>query len=289
MLKHVLGFCGKAAMIAVVLAMFVARAAAPAEAPATPGVSFAQDFTAEQAPAMFSIGLATGFPTYQVAALTAGVQMEFIGFQLKGGWTVAGPYFGAQVRGYLPIPAGVPVYIGVGGGVYGSSQQFHIVAGTHVPITEHVRLDFEAGVANVPLLTERAWVPHIAAGISYSIAVDTRSAGASPVHMAGGTGGAAGTCEAAEPDASRIPGAVNQVVTDIIQSARATYGSVYTDLQYAYDIVSVDHQHDRAEVTVQFQGSVRERLSGEPHSEAGVGGVALTWAGCGWRAGDVWW
>lgn len=276
--------------VSMLLLGFTASAASGPEQTAITGVSFSEDFTDAHIPAVFAVGLASGFPTYQVGAITASVQMEFIGLQLKGGWTVAGPYFGAQVRGYPPLPVGVPLYVGVGGGVYGSNQQFHVVVGTHVPITENLRLDFEAGVANVPLLTERTWVPHIAAGISYAIAVDTSTMGDKASNTMGvGTSATVGSCEASEPDVSLVPTTVNQVVADMIQSARATYGSVYTDLSYHYDIVGVDHQDQHAEVTVSFQGSVRERLSGERHSEAGLAGVALTWTGCGWRAGDVWW
>lgn len=249
------------------------------------------DFTGEATPALFSVGLATGFPTYQAATIAIGAQMEFVGVQLKGGYTVAGAYFGAQVRGYPPFPIPMPVYFGVGGGVYGSNNSFHIAVGTHIPVTNHLRIDLEAGIANVPLLNERTWAPHIAAGVSYTFAVETAGSKPSPTTETVARESvpvSTGSCEATDPNLSQVPAVVQATIDDMILSARATYGSTYTDLQYNYFISDVKAVGSKADVTIDYSGSVRKRLGGGIESASGDAGVALSWTGCGWRAGDVW-
>lgn len=254
----------------------------------------AHDFAGEATPALFSVGLATGFPTYQAATVAIGAQMEFVGVQLKGGYTAAGAYFGAQVRGYPPFPIPMPVYFGVGGGVYGSNNSFHVAVGTHIPVTEHLRIDLEAGMANVPLLNERTWAPHIAAGVSYVFAVDTGTSSTTRTPAAvmevGARDSAAsvGSCEPGEPNLTQVPSVVQATIDDMILSARATYGSTYTDLQYSYNITDIAASGDTADVTINYSGSVRNRLGGQVESASGQAGVALSWTGCNWRAGDVW-
>lgn len=276
-----------------IVVLAVLAFASPSFAQELPHDEVSHDFAGEATPALFSVGLATGFPTYQAATVAIGAQMEFVGLQLKGGYTAAGAYFGAQVRGYPPFPVPVPVYFGVGGGVYGSNNSFHIAVGTHIPVTEHIRIDLEAGMANVPLLNERTWAPHIAAGVSYTIAVETGTASSGAASATGAATresmpASVGSCEPEESNLTQVPSVVQATIDDMILSARATYGSTYTDLQYSYSITDVAADGDAADVTINYSGSVRNRLNGQVESASGEAGVALSWTGCHWRAGNVW-
>jgi len=237
---------------------------------------------------LFSVGVSGGFPSYQTVALAVSVQAQFVGGQLKASWTPAGVYLGGQLRAYPPIPIPLPVYLGVGGGVYGSQFAYHFALGTHVPLGANLRLDLEGGVANVPSLGERAWVPHLAAGISYAFPVELSPG--EPLAASGTVGapaaGAACTTTR-EPDPDGIAGVIRATVNDWILSARATYGSVYTDLSYKYSITSVRRTGTTANVAVAYSGSVREILSGARHSASGTAQVRLVWSGCGWGVTSV--
>lgn len=268
-------------------------AAAPADAGAASeapvGEVVERDLGGEAGPGLFSVGLSAGFPSYQTVALAVSVQAEFVGAQLKGGWTPAGVYLGGQLRVYPPVPVPVPLYLGVGGGIYGSNASYHFVLGAHVPLGKALRLDLEGGVANVPQLSERAWVPHLAAGLSYAIPVSlspgTGPSAGSPV---GASPGVATVCqERRDPDTGLVRGVVDAMVDDWILSARATYGSVYTDLSYRYSVKSVRLSGTTANVTVSYSGSVREILTGKRQSASGEARVRLEWTGCAWGGGSV--
>src|SRR5690606_39241314 len=43
-------------------------------------------------PALFSVGISGGFPSYQTVALSVSLQSSFVGLQAKGSWTAVGPY-----------------------------------------------------------------------------------------------------------------------------------------------------------------------------------------------------
>lgn len=85
----------------------------------------------------------------------------------------------------------------------------------------NLRLDLEGGVANVPSLGERAWVPHLAAGISYAFPVELSPG--EPLAASGTVGapaaGAACTTTR-EPDPDGIAGVIRATVNDWILSAR---------------------------------------------------------------------
>lgn len=244
----------------------------------------------QPAPAVFSVGLSAGFPSYQTVALSASLQAQFVGAQIKGSWTPAGVYLGGQLRAYPPVPVPVPLYVGIGGGVYGQSGSYHFVAGAHVPLSKALRFDLEGGVANVPQLDKRAWVPHLAAGISYAFPVEL-SPPTDPTTTATTAGSAPdrrAKCEAPkDPDRSQISAIIASTVDDFILSARATYGSAYTNLSYSYSISSVDITGNVAVVSVNYSGSVTEILTGTGHSASGIATVELTWNGCGWGGASV--
>lgn len=292
-----------AAMMLAFCSVAGAQPAPPTETPAAtesqaPAVSQA-DNDAEQdvisgeltttPPAIFSVGVSAGFPSYQTVALTASLQAQYVGFQFKGSWTAAGPYLGGQIRAYPPVPIPVPVYVGVGGGVYGDNVSYHAAIGAHVPVGKNLRFDLEGGVANVPMLAERVWVPHLAAGVSYAFPVDL-SARAAPEEPATAavTPAPSSSCRVpSEPDASQLSGAVAGTVQDWLRSAQATFGSIYKDLRYSYRISSTKLDGLNAHVTVEYSGSVTEILTGERHSASGTASATYIWTGCRWGGGSV--
>lgn len=242
-------------------------------------------------PAIFSVGLSAGFPSYQTIALNASLQVQYVGFQLKGSWTAVGPYLAAQLRAYPPVPIPVPLFIGVGGGVYGDNLSYHAAIGAHVPLGKNVRLDLEGGVANVPLLAERSWAPHLVAGVSYAIPVDLtampRSRSEENRSRAVQVEPTPSCPEPREPDSSLLRDAVEATITDWLRSAQATYGSVYSNLSYSYTIGSTSVSGNSARVTVRYRGSVTEILTGQRHSASGSARATFRWTGCGWADSGV--
>lgn len=239
-------------------------------------------------PAIFSVGLSAGFPSYQTIALNASIQAQYVGLQLKGSWTAVGPYLGAQVRGYLPIPVPVPIFIGVGGGVYGDNFSYHAAVGAHVPLGKNLRFDVEGGIANVPLLAERSWAPHLAVGVSYAFPVDLSTpshdveTSANSVAPSSQTAVAPGCTQPRDPDRSLVSTAVDATVRDWLRSAQATFGSVYTDLSYNYRISGTSVDGTQARATVAYSGSVTEILTGARHSANGTASATFAWTGCRW-------
>ena len=244
-------------------------------------------------PALFTIGLTGGFPSYQTAALALSFQAQYVGLQVKGSWTAAGPFIGAQLRGYPPIPVPVPVYLGVGAGVYGPNASYHAAIGTHVPLGRTARLDVEGGVASVPLLDGRAWAPHVAVGVSYAVPLPTGRDGSTSASgavgapsSAGGSSSAprGGACtEDAAPDETTLMAAFRSILRQWIDSARATYGSVYTDLDYGYDVEEASIQGEEGRLRVRYRGSVREIATGTRHEASGEASATFRWTGCAWR------
>lgn len=259
-----------------------------------PGLWLDDEITGEllsTPPGVFSVGISTGFPSYQTVALTAAIQAQYVGLQLKGSWTAAGPFLAGQLRAYPPVPIPMPVYVGVGGGVYGGNTSFHVVVGGHVPLGKNLRFDLEGGVANVPVLSERAWAPHLAAGLSYAFPVEFGSSQEGNPDVAPATRRetiAGPTCASPrDPDSGLLRAAVDRAVADWLTSAQATFGSVYKDLSYSYRISSTTISGVEAKVTVQYSGSVTEILTGERQSATGTAKATYVWNGCAWRDGQV--
>lgn len=247
-----------------------------------------------EVPALFSVGISGGFPSYQTVALAVSLQSSFVGLQVKGSWTAAGPYLALQLRGYPPVPVPVPLYLGVGVGVYGSNVSYHAALGAHVPLGRALRFDVEGGVASVPLLDRRSLAPHVALGLSYAVPVDIDRAADGDNERIGRSigersaqGAPAPAClEPVEPDVGALDDAVDAMVDDWIASARATYGSVYTDLNYDYSVNSTV-AGDSATVEVSYSGSVREIATGTRHEASGTATAAFEWTGCAWVGGGV--
>lgn len=231
-------------------------------------------------PALAAVGLTAGFPSYQTVAPMFSVQAGHFGFQAKASWTPAGPFVGVQLRGYPPVPVPVPLYVGVGAGFYGRDLSYHAAVGAHVPLGLNLRLDLEGGVANVPLLGDRTWAPHLSLGLSYAFPVQTASG---PGVAGAGANAPLPACQApAQPDAEALPAAVARTVEEWLLSARATYGSVYTDLEYGYRIASTRLDGAAATVVIEYTGSVREIATGQRHEASGRATGTFAWKGCYW-------
>ena len=246
-------------------------------------------------PALFSVGISGGFPSYQTVALSVSLQSSFVGLQAKGSWTAAGPFLGLQLRGYPPVPVPVPLYLGVGVGIYGPNVSYHGAVGTHVPLSRALRLDLEGGLASVPLLDGRSLAPHVAVGLSYAVPVAIEQNDGDGGERIGRTiaersrsSRAAPACaEPREPERGGVGDAVDRVVKEWLDSARATYGSVYTDLNYSYSISSSSVSGTTATVSVSYRGSVREIATGRRHQASGTARAVFKWNGCAWLARDI--
>lgn len=230
--------------------------------------------------ALVSVGLGGGFPGYQTVAPWAAIQSGHFGFQVKASWTAAGPFFGAQLRGYPPLSSPVPVYLGVGAGVYGSSVAYHAALGAHVPLGVNLRLDVEGGAALVPLLADRAVVPHVSLGVSYAFPVDL--AGQPTPTARGSDAASASTCGERTPDEAGLRRAFERTLHEFLTSATATYGSLYRELQYSYSVTSLDYGPAAGSVTIAYSGSVREIATGTVHDASGSASASFRWNGCGW-------
>lgn len=275
-------------VVALMLAIWLGCGAAVAQEPGS-GATEVTAGGSQGVPALVAIGVSGGFPAYQTVALTASLQVQFVGAQIKGSWTPAGPYFALQLRAYPPLEAPVPVFIGVGAGLYGSNVSYHAAVGTHVPLGPSLRLDAEAGLASVAVLGARRWAPHVAVGLSYAVPIEFASAPAGGAGEAGSRAGTtAGGCPAPRPpDEDALIDAFERVLDDWLRSARATYGSVYTDLDYGYSVTSSVVTGSQGTVAISYSGSVRAIGSGTVHEAQGDAAASFRWTGCTWSNTSV--
>ena len=82
-----------------------------------------------------------------------------------------------------------------------------------MPLGKNLRFDLEGGVANVPVLAERGWAPHLAVGVSYAFPVDlgpASSSGAVTQPASAGAAAPAAACsQPRDPDRNLISSAVD--------------------------------------------------------------------------------
>lgn len=244
---------------------------------------------ADTTPVLLSGGVSSGFPGFNRFSVQASMQYRFVGLAVKAAPTPAGLYFGGTIRGYLPIGGFVPLYAGFGGGVYGDSTELHLVLGGHVPLSEHFRLDLEAGAARASTLGVNNWLPWVSIGVSYSVAVSpgdlTASTQAATEFRAASGRDTPGVCGL--PTESTLVSAFERTLRSFIRSAEATYGGSYTDLEYDYSITDVTMGENSGSVTIRYSGSVRAVVGGGRESAAGTASVSFDWDGCRWRESAV--
>jgi hypothetical protein len=252
-------------------------------------LAHAQDGVDDPPPALVSIGVAGGFPSYQTASLRVGLQAGAVGADLRAGYGPgAGASFGAALRGYPPLP-GLPVPVWVGGGVMataGSAVPFAAL-GAHVPVAPRVRLDLEGGVAWTRLGTETRLVPHLQAGVSYAFATELPRAPAADRAEPRAAGRSADRCEPGPPRPEELGSAVRDAERRFVADARATYGSLYRSLRYTLRITGERVDGERATVDLAYDGSVVEIATGRTVEADGTAQADFGWTGCGWTLRDL--
>ena len=243
----------------------------------------------DSTPVLLAAGVSSGFPGFNRFSVQASVQYRFVGLAVKAAPTPAGLYFGGTIRGYLPFGGFVPMYAGLGGGVYGDSTELHLVLGGHIPVSEHFRVDLEAGAARASTLGVNSWLPWVSIGVSYSVAVSpgdlAASTQAATEFRAASGRDTPGVCGL--PTEASLVSAFERTLGSFIRSAEATYGGSYTDLQYDYSIINVTMGEDSGSVTIRYSGSVRPIVGGGRESAAGTASVSFNWDGCRWRESSL--
>lgn len=241
---------------------------------------------------LVSFGVSAGFPAFQTLALNGSVQYRYFGAALRAAWTpAAGPYVGLAARGYPPVPGvPVPVFGQLGVGVHQGGTVVTAAVGAQVPLAPRVRMDIEAGVAAVPLLDDREIVPFVSLGVSYAFAIDlsaprselpTSPASREPAEVSETV-----TCSGT-PDEEQLRSAVAATVRDFVRDAQATYGSLYDDPRYSYEIDEITVQGNDAEVSITYQGSVVEIATGARIEATGSASGTFRWNGCSWRRTSI--
>ena len=237
-----------------------------------------------------AFGISAGFPAYQTVAGNFSVQVEHFGIAFRAAYTGnAGIYAGIGMRGYPPIPGlPVPVFAELGAGVHRGGFAPYAAVGSHVPLSQNMRLDIQAGAARVPLLDSYNTAPFLSVGVSYAFAFDPSELSAdvedlSPVarERIRRSSGYVPDC-GLEPDPGQLSRAVSDTVEGFLRDARASYGSLYRNLKYNYS-TSRSVNGDSATVTVSYSGSVIERATGDRVSASGKAKISFRWNGCGWQ------
>ena len=249
----------------------------------------AQEAIDEPPPALVSIGVAAGFPSYQTATVRFGVQAGPVGMDVRAGYGPgAGASFGAALRGYPPLP-GLPVPVWIGGGVMataGSPVPFAAL-GAHVPLAPRLRLDLEGGVAWTRLGTDTRLAPHLQAGVSYAFATElprARPGGGSDPRAPARAGD---RCEPGPPRAEALEPAVRAAERRFVADARATYGSLYRGLRYTLRITDRRIDGAFASVDLAYDGSVVEIATGRSVEAEGTAQADFRWTGCDWALRDL--
>ena len=233
--------------------------------------------------ALGSVGLASGFPGYQLYGLRAGVQVDAFGLALRGSYTSLGPYLGLAARYYLPVPIPAPTFVSLEGGVFNQKPVVALTAGAHVPLARHVRLDLEGGVSRVEVLGEAQLLPSVTIGLSYTFAFEP-AAREAQVREGREAGVVLGPhCpEVLEPDRAALRAAFSREVRAFLAEAQVVYAGTYRDLTYSYRVSRLEIDGVRGIVEAEYEGSVREVFGGNRVAASGTVTAEFRWDGCRW-------
>ena len=88
------------------------------------------------------------------------------------------------------------------------------------------------------------------------------------------------------PDNVGLSAAFERELSSFLNSAAATYGSQYSNLQYGISNQSISQDASQATVSANYQGSVTEISTGESISASGGMSVTFSWDGCQWQLVD---
>jgi len=271
--------------VAVLMASWLALAVAQSDAAgAAVGTEPAGDFVvADTVTAVAAFGVHVGFPAYRTAGVSASLQARFVGVAVRAGVGPGGTAVGLQGRVYPPLPIPVASYLGVGVDLYAGRAAPHAVVGLHVPLGGRWRLEAEAGVAWTPLLDEVRATPLLGVGVAYAVPVGLAPGEGAAIGGVTSAGAEFGTrCERGPPDLTQLDAALGDTVRRFVIDAVAAYGSVYRGLRYRTSVVGRALDGDRVTVTVAYEGSVVEILTGRPVEASGEAEVDFRWDGCRW-------
>lgn len=91
-----------------------------------------------------------------------------------------------------------------------------------------------------------------------------------------------------DPSATSLKGAVKRTIQGVIRDLRAQYGALYNGLQYTYSTDIGPHPSSPVTVTVTWDGSARNRVSGQREYASGSGSATYVWQHCHWvQQGDA--
>ena len=96
-----------------------------------------------------------------------------------------------------------------------------------------------------------------------------------------GSGDFGSGCSAQRSEAS-LKSAFGDAVQSFLNQAQAIYGSRYRDVQYDYQIGTIDVTNDQGYVTASYSGSVTEIASGKVDTASGTIDAWFRWQGCSW-------
>ena len=239
----------------------------------------------DRAPASVTVSLHGGLPAYRSVGAGVALRADQFGLAVRGSWGSVGAAFGAQARWYPPLPAPIPLFLGLGIDAHGGGALPHAVAGAQLPLGPNWRLDLEAGAARARLAGEPVWAPHLSLGIGFAFAVDLPSPGDGPAARPASAArdGTAAPCVPGEPDPSLLAAAVDASVRAFVRDGVALYGNAYRDLRYRYWLAEQLADGDQATVRIRFEGSARAVLGGELVEASGTAEASYRWTGCRWR------
>ena len=239
----------------------------------------------ERAPASVMVSLHGGLPAYRSVGVGVALKADQFGVALRGAWGSVGPAFGAQARWYPPLPAPLPLYLGLGVDVYDGGVTPHGVVGAHVPLGPNWRFDLEGGAARASLGTEVVWTPHLSLGVGYAFAVDLPdpSAAADPDRTPLTSRAGASPCVPGDPDPDRLASDVDAAVRAFVRDGVALYGNAYRDLRYRYAIVRERIDGGEATVQIRYDGSARAISGGQRVEASGTASASFRWTGCRWQ------
>jgi hypothetical protein len=262
--------------IGLLLAVASTGSAQTASAPAGP----------DTPPVLLSFGVGGGFPSYQAGGAQVNMQTGSVGFSVRANWGATGIAAGMQMRGFLPLPIGIPSFVGIGVDIYGGGMAPHAVFGVAVPLGESLRFEIEGGAAYPEIGLGRTAVPYFRVSLSWDfLLADLPRDGslASPEASSGfGFALTSSTCPASEPDPALIPGALAAQIARFVQQNTAVYGSLYTNLQYETQVLETRVIGDRATVVLAYSGSVVQRAGGILLDASGTAEVDFAWRRCQW-------
>jgi hypothetical protein len=232
----------------------------------------------DRPPAVFSVGLRGGLPSYRSVALEASVQQGWGGAAAHVAYGSAGVAGGIEARLYPPLPGVLPLYAGVGADVYAGGVAMHGSLGGHVLLGDLFRFDLSVGAARARLAGTPVWTPRVAAGVSMVWYVDLPpSTDRSPAALSASSV----RCDR-PPDPAALEAAISREVERFVRDGIALYGAAFRDLEYEYSVVDQHVSGSAARALIRYRGSAIDVVTGDVVSASGDATARFRWTGCRW-------